>query len=142
MSPIEYVVVPSIVGNRTAESSDNGNIVTRTSDISEVARVLGLIGGGLLLASSLSAHHSTAANFDRSSIVSVNGVVTDFKFQNPHAQFTVNVSNGDGKVETWLIVMSAKNQLIRTGHWAADTFIPGQVVTVFGWEGSAKVRCF
>jgi hypothetical protein len=100
------------------------------------------MAGGLLLASPCNAHHSTAANFDRTSTISVNGVVTDFKFQNPHAQFTMNVADEDGEIETWLIVMSAKNQLIRTGAWTADTFKPGQVVTVFGWEGYRDDQMF
>lgn len=110
--------------------------------VSSAKRALGIIGGGVLLASPCSAHHSTAANFDRTSTISVNGVVTDFKFQNPHAQFTVDVTDEDGEKKTWLIVMSAKNQLVRTGAWAADTFKPGQVVTVFGWEGYRPGQMF
>jgi len=116
--------------------------VTRRDGISKVLRAFALITGGLFLASSLSAHHSTAANFDRTSTVSVNGVVTSWKFQNPHAQFTVDVTDEGGEIETWLIVMSAKNQLVRTGAWNAETFKPGQVVTVFGYEGYRPAQMF
>ncbi len=107
-----------------------------------VRRALELIGGGLRLASPALAHHSTGANFDRNSIISVEGVVTSWKFQNPHAQFTLDVTGEDGEMQSWLVVLSAKNQLIRTGRWDEDTFKPGQVVTAFGWEGYRPAQMF
>lgn len=116
--------------------------MTRRNGIFGARRALELIGGGLLLASPCGAHHSTDANFDRSSNISVKGVVTDFKFWNPHAQFTVDVTDEDGKIQSWLIVTFAKNQLIRTGQWIEDTLKPGQVVTVFGWEGYRENQMF
>lgn len=116
--------------------------MTGINGIFRARRTLELIGSGLLLASPALAHHSTGANFDRTSIISVKGVVTAWKFQNPHAFFTVDVTNEDGEIQSWLIVLSAKNQLVRTGRWTVDTFEPGQVVTAFGWEGYRDGQMF
>ena len=89
---------------------------------------------GLLLATPLSAHHSTAANFNRDSIISVKGTITEYKFQNPHVQILLDVENDAGEVERWMVELAAKNQFLRRG-WTGDEFKPGQVITVFGWEG-------
>ena len=88
----------------------------------------------LFLATPLSAHHSTAANFNSESIISVTGTVTEFKFQNPHVQILLDVENAAGESERWMVELAAKNQFIRQG-WTGDEFQPGQVITAFGWEG-------
>ena len=87
-----------------------------------------------LLASPLLAHHSTAANFDRNSIISVTGVVTEYRFQNPHVQVLLDVTNDDGEIEQWMVEMAAKNQYVRAG-WSGEEFETGQTITVTGWEG-------
>ena len=89
---------------------------------------------GLLLAMPLSAHHSTAANFNSESIISVTGTVTEYRFQNPHVQILLDVENDAGQIERWMVELAAKNQFIRRG-WTGDEFQPGQVITAFGWEG-------
>jgi len=99
-----------------------------------MSHAIRLIVIGALLASPLLAHHSTAVNFDRNSIISVEGVITEYRFQNPHIQILMDVTNDDGKVERWMVEMAAKNQYIRAG-WSGDEFKLGQTITVFGWEG-------
>jgi hypothetical protein len=87
-----------------------------------------------LLASSALAHHSTAVNFNRDSIISIKGVITEYRFQNPHVQILVDVTNEDGETEAWMVELAAKNQFIRSG-WVGNEFVAGQIITVFGWEG-------
>jgi hypothetical protein len=89
---------------------------------------------GTLLASSVLAHHSTAVNFNRNSEISVEGVIIEYRFQNPHVQILLDVTNDDGEVERWMVEMSAKNQLLRSG-WKGDEFVVGTRITVFGSEG-------
>ena len=96
---------------------------------------------GAFLGSPLLAHHSTATNFNRNSIISVEGVVTEYKFQNPHLQILLDVTNEDGEVEHWMVEMAAKNQFVRAG-WSGDEFKPGQTITVFGWEGYRERSTF
>ena len=88
----------------------------------------------VLLASPALAHHSTAVNFNRNSEISVEGVITEYRFQNPHVQILLDVTNDDGVVERWMVEMSAKNQLLRNG-WKGDEFVVGTRITVFGSEG-------
>ncbi len=89
---------------------------------------------GVFLATPVSAHHSTAVNFNSDSIISVEGTVTEYKFQNPHVQILLDVENDAGEIEHWMVELAAKNQFLRTG-WTGEEFKPGQVITVFGWEG-------
>ncbi len=100
----------------------------------KISHAIKLIVIGVFLASPLLAHHSTAANFDRNSIISVTGVVTEYRFQNPHVQVLLNVTNDDGEIEQWMVEMAAKNQYVRAG-WSGEEFETGQMITVTGWEG-------
>lgn len=93
------------------------------------------------LGSTAAAHHSTAANFDRNSIISVAGVITEFRFQNPHVQILLDVTTESGDTESWMVELSAKNQLIR-GGWTGEEFAVGQNITVFGWEGYRERSTF
>ncbi len=79
-------------------------------------------------------HHSTAVNFNRDSIISVKGVITEYRFQNPHVQILMDVTNEDGETEAWMVELAAKNQFVRSG-WVGNEFEAGQIITVFGWEG-------
>ncbi len=79
-------------------------------------------------------HHSGAANFIVDSIITVKGVVTEYRFQNPHVQILLDVVNEQGEVERWMVELAAKNQFVRAG-WIGDEFEPGQTITVDGWEG-------
>jgi hypothetical protein len=46
------------------------------------------------------AHHSVSAWFDTTATTEVEGVVTDFRWQNPHVIFTLRVGNEDWSIET------------------------------------------
>ncbi len=98
------------------------------------SRAVKLTALGALLASPVLAHHSTAVNFNRDVEISVEGVITEYRFQNPHVQILLDVTNDDGEVENWMVEMSAKNQLLRNG-WKGDEFVVGTRITVFGSEG-------
>ncbi len=96
--------------------------------------ILKMIAVGALVATPVLAHHSTAVNFNRDSIISVEGVITQYKFQNPHVQILLDVTNDDGEVEHWMAELSAKNQLVRSG-WDGKEFEVGEKVKVTGSEG-------
>ena len=105
-------------------------------------RHVSLMGIGLLMALPCEAHHFVGANFDQDTVISIDGVITEFKFVNPHTQIRVQVTAADGTSERWLVELNAKNQLIRSGHWAEDQFEPGQVVTMYGWKGYRERTMF
>ena len=76
-------------------------------------------------------HHSTATNFDRDTIITIDGVVTEYRFQNPHVQILMDVTNEQGEVEAWMVELAAKNQFVRAG-WSGEEFQPDQFISVTG----------
>src|SRR6476646_2301070 len=67
------------------------------------------------------AHHSFAAEFDADKPVTVKGVITSVRLENPHSWFFLDVTGPDGKVEKWSFEASTPSSLIRSG------FKPGTV---------------
>lgn len=88
--------------------------------------LLGLLGLG---ASAPAWVHHSGAMFDRSRVVTFSGVVREFLWMNPHSSFKVDVTDAEGKVETWAIEMNGPSNLIREG-WKRSTLKPGDRVTV------------
>lgn len=73
------------------------------------------------------AHHSYAM-FDQSKLVSLEGSVVKFKWQNPHAWIEIDVPV-EGKMERWAIEMTSPNNLIQQG-FKRTSLKPGDKVTL------------
>ena len=82
----------------------------------------------MLTASSALAHHSFAM-FDQSKIVTIQGIVKDFRWTNPHVFIQVMVKNDQGVDEEWSIEMTSPEHLVRTG-WKPGTLKPGDKITL------------
>ena len=80
----------------------------------------------------LRAHHSFAAQYDRSKPITLKGTVTKVEWANPHLYFYIDVKTPDGNVENWAIEGGAPNSLYRNG-WRKDSLQVGNAVTVDGW---------
>jgi hypothetical protein len=80
------------------------------------------------------AHHSFAVFFDSQKSITLTGVVTEYKFVNPHGLIVIEVKNGDGVAEQWKIETNSPSILRRRG-WAPDTLKAGETITVEGWPG-------
>jgi hypothetical protein len=76
-------------------------------------------------------HHNFAAHYRVDETIEVSGVVTEFRFVNPHARLYLEVMNEDGGVETWMAEGDASVALRRSG-WTADQLEPGDQITVVG----------
>jgi hypothetical protein len=59
--------------------------------------VLAALGSAVLFASAANAHHSVSAWFDTTAMTEIEGVVTDFRWQNPHVVFTMRVPGERGE---------------------------------------------
>lgn len=81
-----------------------------------------------LTASSALAHHSFAM-FDQSKVVTIQGVVRDFRWTNPHVFIQVVAKNDSGGEDEWSIEMTSPEHLVRTG-WKPGTLKPGDRVTL------------
>jgi hypothetical protein len=73
------------------------------------------VGGVLLAAASLRAHHAFAAEFDVNKPIKLQGTLTKWEMVNPHSWFHIDVKGPDGKVSEWLVEGGSPNQLIRMG---------------------------
>ncbi len=95
----------------------------------------------LLLASAAFAHHG-AAGYDSNKLTTLKGTVTDFRFQNPHAQIFLDVKDSSGKVQNWILEAVGIATLSRSG-WTKSILKPGDAITVTGnssKNGSPSMR--
>jgi hypothetical protein len=93
---------------------------------------LGLLVGGWR--HPVGAHHSVPVNFDQSKEITIEGVLTEIKWMNPHSRFRVNVVGADGKKVEWLVEMGASNTMKRAG-FPMDRFMVGDRVAITGNPG-------
>lgn len=93
---------------------------------------------GLLLAPLLvQAHHSFAVHFVADGEVTVKGVVSSFRFANPHGVLEFTVINEDGETEAWRAETNSPSLLRRRG-WSKDSLQAGQEITVTGWPARSE----
>jgi hypothetical protein len=76
------------------------------------------------------AHHS-AVMFDDAKEISVQGVVTEFQYTNPHSWLLVDVTDQDGKVTTWGFEAEGPTTLMRNKVRPSD-FKAGTKLTIVG----------
>lgn len=88
--------------------------------------------GMLAAATSVSAHHSFAAEYDRDKPITVTGEVTKLFWTNPHARVQVEARDKNGTVESWDFELGPPTALMRQG-WNRNSLKPGQMVTVNGF---------
>jgi hypothetical protein len=91
--------------------------------------VLSVFVGALLSARTLSAHHGTSISYDATKPITLKGTVTEFVFQNPHAQIYFDVKDADGKVVHWGGELNSPGNLRRDG-WSKETFKAGDQITL------------
>jgi Family of unknown function (DUF6152) len=95
---------------------------------------LGVVGI-FVISMSLFAHHGTQVSYDMNKAIDVKGVVTEFKWLNPHSQLYFDVKDKDGKVVTWGAEMRAPGNLVAEGYTRKELLEklkPGTEVTVTG----------
>ena len=84
----------------------------------------------MMFGASVQAHHSFAATFTTDEI-EVTGVVTDFRYRNPHVMIYFDVTDDSGEVTQWASVGAAAN-LLRNRGWAPDELKPGDRIRISG----------
>jgi len=90
-----------------------------------------MIGALLVSARIADAHHSFSAVYDDKQTISMTGVVAEFRFVNPHALMSVNVTDDAGKVVKWTVEFAGRLNLSEVG-WTADSIKSGEQITVTG----------
>ena len=101
------------------------------------AKLLAISLGGILLAAlPVWAHHSFAAEFDINQPIKLRGVLTKMDWVNPHGWIYVDVKGPDGKVENWAVESAGPTQLLRRGLRKTD-FPNGVEVIVEGYKAKS-----
>jgi hypothetical protein len=94
--------------------------------------------GVLLLATApIVAHHSFAAEYDRSRTITVTGSVTKLEWTNPHARLYVMGTDETGKMQEWDFELGPPNGLMRNG-WRRDSLKAGLKVVVEGFRSKTS----
>lgn len=80
----------------------------------------------------VAAHHSFAAQFDRSKPITLTGPVTKVEWINPHGRLFIDAKDANGQIVNWEIELGASAILTRNGWKKTDVQIGG-TVTVTGF---------
>ena len=75
----------------------------------------------------VSAHHSFAAEFDANQPITIEGVITQVRLENPHSWFFMDVTDASGKVSKWSFEASTPTSLIRSGFGLLRSDIPAAI---------------
>jgi hypothetical protein len=87
-----------------------------------------VLGAALLLAPLAQAHHSNSA-FYVTKVITIKGVVKEFKWTNPHVWVILSVDDGKGNKVDWKAEGRPPGILARAG-WTPKILQPGDVVTI------------
>jgi hypothetical protein len=77
------------------------------------------------------AHHSISGMYDSSRKVTIEGVIAQFQFVNPHPFVLMDVSDGNGTAQRWHLEMDSRGELARIGFTSA-TLKQGDRIIVSG----------
>lgn len=95
----------------------------------------------LLVASPASPHHSAAVAYDLQKYITLQGVVTEVKWENPHTWIYLDVKDASGAIVKWGFEGAVPNQLYRRG--VTPTILKvGMPITIKGHPARDASRHF
>lgn len=86
---------------------------------------------GLLLPSSVLAHHGDADRYNQEVVV-VKGTIVELQMTNPHAHIVFDAVDKDGKTVRWQAELGGPQQLIKQFGWTPTTMKKGTNITLTG----------
>ena len=104
-----------------------------TSAALAAVTVIALLGGRL------SAHHSITGLFDERRSVEIAGVLTSFRFVEPHGLISVEIKNSHGYNEVWRAETNGPMFLEARG-WTKDSLRVGEAVRIEGFPARGGAR--
>ncbi len=102
--------------------------------ISSLATVAAL--GFVITGLPVEAHHASAPFYDDTKSVEAIGVVTSFRFVNPHSFVLIEGENEDGETVQWEVEMGPAVMMSRRG-WTPETIKTGDPIRVVGQPSRA-----
>ena len=92
--------------------------------------ILSLVLGFGVSAPFALAHHSIAGMYDTREEVTIEGIVAELRFRNPHPVLIVSVGDADS-AKQWILEMDNRRELSRIGM-TGETLRPGDRVIISG----------
>jgi hypothetical protein len=92
-----------------------------------------------LSATAVHAHHSIAGMYDEGRRVTLDGIVVQFHFVNPHPFVIVDVRDAGGNVQSWKLELDNRRELADVGV-TGTTLKSGDRLVVTGSPGRAEPR--
>jgi hypothetical protein len=93
--------------------------------------IAALAFGLALLVTMAHAHHSISGVYESNRKVSVEGIVAEFQFVNPHPFVILTVKQANGSSERWQLEMDNRFELARIGM-TSETLKSGDRISVTG----------
>ena len=91
----------------------------------------------LALAAPTLAHHNYRLKFDDSVEITLEGVVSEVSWANPHITIYLDVTNDDGEVISWALPTAAPGVAGRNG-FSAEVLEAGDKIVISGWPARDK----
>ena len=107
----------------------------KLTTLGALAAALPLLGA----ATTTSAHHSFAAEFDAERPLEIEGIVKEMRFSNPHSWIYLSVTLKSGEKQDWAVEGAAPNALLRRGFSRAS-LPPGTEVRVRGYQARDRTH--
>ena len=89
---------------------------------------------------SSNAHHATVANFTQE-LITVEGIIEQVRYQNPHSSIVIKNTAKDGSQKYWLVETGAKTTLQRKGV-NLDRLAIGLTIQATGLKGRRDYTMF
>lgn len=104
-------------------------------------RLLAAILFGLSMSAThyAAAHHAFAANYEMDNVGTVEGIVEEVFWANPHVHYYIQVAKEDGTTELW-DGEAANLSLLAARGWDRNTIRVGDAIRVTGALGRGGIR--
>ena len=86
---------------------------------------------------SIHAHHSLSGSYEMDRDITIEGVVVQFQFINPHPFLTIAVEGPNGEKQQWRLEMDNRSELANIGM-TSSTLKPGDRVVVRANPGQSQ----
>lgn len=90
-----------------------------------------IVGAAVLAITPVAGAHHSGTMFDDTKEVTLEGVVKEFQYTNPHSWLLVDVTGADGKVTTWGFEAEGPSTLMQMKVRRSD-FAPGTKLRISG----------
>ena len=97
------------------------------------------VAGVVLSLGSMGAHHSLSGVYDTSREITIEGLVAQFQFVNPHPFVTLSIKTASDATQQWRLEMDNRSELVEIGI-SSGTFKPGDRVIASGSPGRDQAQ--